>query len=88
MSEQQDKLKEYWKLFKEKQKMEEQKPRKIFAYKFFKSTEEFEDWQKDEFRELLQIQPMVNDLSVSVDGNKSTSDITSGVLVTYVKEIF
>ena len=65
--------------------MEEVKVRKIFAYKFFKSTEEFEDWQKDEFRELLQIQPMVNDLSIFVDGNTSISDIKSGVLVTYVK---
>lgn len=62
-----------------------QKYRKIFQFKWFKDSEEFESWQRANLHfEIVSIQPAMNELKFNV--NVSIDDATPswGCIVTYV----
>lgn len=61
----------------------------MIKYKFFKSSDEFETWQKSWEKTgriaISQVNPVPLTLSGSAEGNEVNADIAFGVLVVYTE---
>jgi len=60
----------------------------ILKYRFFKSSEEFESFQKDNDVKLFNITPMVNSMNMEAISNNQNTGIEAsyGVFVTYTEK--
>ena len=58
---------------------------KIIAFKAFKTTEEFEEWQEDHEIQIISATPIVNDMSADITEHSANADMRFGIFVQYVK---
>ena len=58
---------------------------KIIAFKSFKTTEEFEEWQDSREVQIISATPIVNDMSADITEHSANADMRFGIFVQYIK---
>jgi len=70
-------------------------PEKIINYITFKNNEEFVKWQNEEYRQIIQIAPLMMEVNLGIDefddgkdkGMVGKGENTFGIFVTYSEEV-
>ena len=58
---------------------------KIIAFKSFKTTEEFEEWQLEGEKQIISASPIINDVGMDITERTANADMRFGIFVQYVK---
>lgn len=58
----------------------------IIKYKTFKSSEDFEQWQRSGSFRIINIQPIFHELDMTEKGNKVTGAVEVAVFVTFAEQ--